>query len=717
MAERVTEDRLKALVADEIRQSRAHDDAELRGKRTTALDYYLGNMSDIQAEVGRSSAVSRDVADTVGWMLPGIIRVFTASDRMAVAEPVGPEDEKWAEQVTEGVNHVFWKENEGYKILYSATWDSLVLKNGIIKHTWDDTPDEKVTTHSGLDDDAFAMLTQDDDIDVLAHTANEEEVLAPDHMTGEMMQTTVTTHDVKIRRTIEGGRIRIECIPPEDFLLDKNATCIEEARFVGHTQRKTRSDLIEMGFDRKKVESLSAGPDRGEEKLIRESDEDNYAGTNEMTPVDLTECYIRVDMDGDGVAELVRCFYAGARDSGELLDWEVWDDDVAFSDIPCNPLPHRFDAESIADETMDVQRIKTVLLRQSLDNIYATNIPRQFVTGEIINPEELYSPSFGGVVFGKPGATMVPMNVPFVADKALDGIAYQDQVIERRTGVSRSTMALDPEALTNQTATAVQAQKDASYSQVELVARNQAELGWKKVFRAILRLMVKHQDKPKTIRLRNEWVEIDPRSWNADMDITINVGLGTGSRDRDMAMLNTLLMNQGMLADRLTNGGMGDIAIKLLPKVRNTLVKLTEAAGIRSPQDYFPEFTDQDAEALAKRISEQQSQPDPKLQAEMAKTQADQQSEATKFQFEQQKAAAQMQADMQRMQMEHQLKREQLDAEMMLKREQLSAELELKRELAIMDMRMKREVGMMGHAMKAETANATSGVHVGGEPG
>lgn len=717
MAERMTEDRLKALVADEIHQSRAHDDAELRAKRTTALDYYLGKMSDIQPEVGRSSAVSRDVADTVGWMLPGIIRVFTASDRMAIAEPVGPEDEEFADQVTDTLNHVFSKDNDGYKILYEATWDSLVMKNGIVKVWWDDTPQERVSYHSGLSDDQHAMLVDSDEIEVLEHTENTEEQEAMDPASGMPIMLPVTTHDVKIKRQVDGGRIRVECIPPEDFLLSKSATKIEGARFTGHTERKTRSELIEMGFDRKVVEGLAAGPDREETKLIRESQDDTFTTTDEMTLVDYTEGYLRVDRDGDGVAEVVRCCYAGDRDGGALLDWEVWDDEEVFFDIPCNPLPHRFDAESIADETMDVQRIKTVLLRQALDNIYATNIPRQFVTGEIINPEELYSPSFGGVVFGKGGATMTPMAVPFVADKAFEAISYQDQVIERRTGVSRSTMALDPETLTNQTATAVQAQKDASYSQVELVARNQAELGWKRVFRAILKLIVKHQDKPRTLRLRGKWVEIDPRSWNADMDITINVGLGTGSRDRDMAMLQGVIVNQTQLVDRLQAGGLGEEAIDMLIPIRNALVKMAESAGVKTPEQFFPDVSPEAITALKEKVKAQASQPDPVAQAKMAEMQANQQADAAKFQFEQQKAGAQMQADEQRMRMEYSLKREQIAAEMDLKREQLSAELSLKRELAIMDMEMKRQVGMMGHAMKAETAGATSGVHVGGEPG
>ena len=179
---------------------------------------------------------------------------------------------------------------------------------------------------------------------------------------------------------------------------------------------------------------------------------------------------------------------------------------------------------------MDVQQIKTALYRHGLNNIYANSNPQRFVTGSIKNPEALFSPLFGETIFGEPGSMVTPMPIPFVADKVFEGISMMDQVIERRTGVSRLTMALDPEALTNQTATAVQATRDAAYSQIELVARNQAELGWRKIFKKILKLEIKHRDKPREIRMRGKPVIVDPRHWNADMDVSINVGLGTGSK-------------------------------------------------------------------------------------------------------------------------------------------------------------------------------------------
>lgn len=711
MAERkrIGEADLKALVAREIALAQS-DRTKASEKQTKALEYFQGTMKDIPAEEGRSRAVSRDLADTMGWMLPGIIRVFTASEHMAVAEPVGKEDASWAAQATDGINYTFWKENDGYRVIYNATWDSLLAANGVVKTWWDDTPRHEVSFHSGLSDDQLAHLVADDSVEVLAHTPSVEAVTDPE--TGAPVELPV--HAVKIKRNIAKGKTCVEAIPPEDYGIDSEAKTCDDARFQYHRSRKTRSDLIRMGFDRKVVESIGkAAEHETSEDIARQEHLGTEDGDPSMDILDLYECYLKVDIDGDGIAETCRVMYAGHSSGGEILDWEEWEDETPFDDIPCNPMPHRWEAQSIADETMDVQQIKTVLLRQALDNTYATNNPQRFVTGKISNPEELFSPSFGGAIFGEVNATVTPLTVPFVADKAYDAIGYMDQVIERRTGVSRQTMALDPEALQNQTATANQNARDAAYSQIELVARNQAELGWKKVFRKILKLEVKHQDKPRTIRMRGNAVEIDPRHWNADMDISINVGLGTGSRDRDMAMLQMVKADQLALTERYAATGFMDKALDMLPYIMTTLTKSAEAAGIKSPEMFYPSISEDEIAAGKQRIEEMKSQPDPKTQIEQQKLEVEVQKSQAQMQMDQQKAENDISLQREKIAGELQLKREQIALEMQLKREQLAAELQLKRELSMQEAQIKREMGFVN----AEAKVATSRVNVGGEPG
>jgi len=737
MPRQLTDDEIGAIVAQEIASSLAYDKTELSRKRAQAIEYMRGEMKEWPAEAGRSSVVSRDTSDTISWILPGIIRLLTASDRIALCEPTEPSDEQWAEQATEGVNYVFLKENEGYKLLYDGTHNSLLHGNGVIKHWWDDRPKIKTSFHSGLSDEALIALTTpeedstDEDgkpceeIEVLAQTTKMYRVQEMDEQ-GQPVEQEIPYHEVKIKRTTKYGCVKLAAVAPEDFLISSEAISIKGARLVGQKEQKTRSDLIQMGFDRDKVDALAPDEDDEEtEQARREFERFDSAATKALENVTLYELYLKLDVDGDGIAETCQIFYAGVAGSGTVLEWNVWEDEDVFSDIPCDPVPHRWDANSIFDKTKDIQEIKTVLERQALDNLYGTNNPQRFATGRILNPDELTNPSFGGTVFGENGATVIPLQIPFFANHAFEAIGFFDTVIERRTGVSKTTMALDPEALQDQTATAAQLAHDAAYSQTELIARNQAELGWKNVFRAILKLMIRHQDRARTIRLTNkQWVEIDPRHWNADMDVTINTGLGTGSRDRDMAMLGAVQQDQVMLAAGFKEAGMIDKAVAMLPKLAETVKKKAEAAGIKSPEQFYVEVTDEEVQAAVKRLAEAQAQGDPKaqieqkkLEAEMAKgqmqIQMDQQKMQAQMAADQQKAVADLQLQREKMTMEGQLKREQIAAELQLKREQLIAEMSLKRELSMAEIEMKREQGFYSADMKA----ATSGVHVGGEPG
>lgn len=743
-SEKLDDDRLKALLSQEISSSLTHDKTELAARRARNLEYLRGEMTDTPAMAGRSSVVSMDIADTIGWMLPGIIRVFTASDVMVAYEPEKPGDEAFAKQASEYANFVFMRDNPGYRILWDGTHDSLTLGNGIIKHWWDTKEECEYSEHSGLTEEQIAIIQQDQsgEIEIIAQKPGEPQVILAPGPNGQLMEQPIATYDVKIKRVVSSGRLKVECIEPEDFLLDRHATQIENARFCAHRQDVTKSDLIEMGFDHEMVENLPV--DRfstmQQEKISRDAESQSFfnnVGDKSMALVELFECYVKADADGDGIAETIRAFYAGSGSTGELLDWEVWEDDVPFSDIPCEPIPHRWDARSVADDTADIQRVKTVITRQFLDNTYWVNNP--MTTAEensVTNPDVLRSPRFGATIYHKKGALPpAPMAVPYIGDKALLALQHFDQVREMRTGVSRSTMALDPEALQNQTATAANNTKDAAYSQIELIARNQAELGWKRVFRQILKLIVKHQDRPRTIRLRDTWVEMDPRSWNANMDATINIGLGTGSRDRDMSMLNAILNVQIAMTDRLAQGGFSAQALEMVPKINMTATKLAESAGIKNPDQFYLDIK---PEMLEQMKQEAANRPDPEMQKEQVKAQTqlqlgqqqaqlDAQADERKAQIE----AVQMQADIEaqnqkthaemvQAQQKFEFDKEMALLEFQLQRELKMAELELKRELAQQQMQQQAEQhrqqmeagvfksmqGQQAHEQKMEQAKA-----------
>lgn len=626
---------LGAIVADEIKSARGYDSTELSDKRTRAIEYQRGEMNDTPARPNGSTQTSRDFADAMRWILPGVVRVFAAADQMVQYDKVREENDDWARDASEYTNWSFFRENEGYRVLYNASYDSLMMGNGLACSYWEPERAETRWFRDKTEMEVTILLDEGWQPTGIAKpgkpSVDEDGIESP----------TIT---VKLARISRPARICDVTCKPENLFLNRMATTIEDARFVAYLHDdKTRSDLMDMaddyGWDKSVIENLPSFSRAALREVGNardgESPSDYSSPVKSGDPIDLYECYLRADRDGDGIAELIQCWFAGDTGTGALLGEEEYEADVPYTDIPCYPVPHRWDAQSVFDHTADIQRVKTQLLRQYLDNTYAVGMPMQEVEeGSVLNPDILINKKFGGLIWKKKGsAPVIPHETPFIGDKLMLGLQYMDEVTAKRTGVSRTTMALDPEALQNQTATATQQQRDAGYSQIELIARNMAELGWSKFFAKRLKLAIRNglirqipakveqESDPNNpgapVRMKQGFREIDATKWDPNMAVTINVGLGTGSRDRDMAMLNNILNGQIGMADRLAAGGMRTKAIEFLPKIRATAVKIAESSGLRNPEEFYPEITDEEVDALKQAAS--QPQPDPAIELEKAK--------------------------------------------------------------------------------------------------
>jgi len=633
---------LAALIGNEIAQAQTFDQT----KRTLAIEYMRGEMNDVPARTNGSSQTSRDVADTIQGMLPMIVRVFAASDQMVNYESTQPGGEQGAEEASELMNYGFFRENDGYRILYNATYDALVLGNGAVCSYW--CPEQsKTQTFRDKTEEEIAYLFSEgwQGNGSLPKQTGSQQVDDPN--TGQIGE--VPTYTVKLKQVTERGYIKDQTLKPENLLLNANAVTIEEARFCGYLHDDlTRSDLMAMadeyGWDKDVIENLPRFNLTGNNQVdtARKARQTNFNNDSSTVKsgdiIDLYRCFMHADEDGDGEAELLEVWYAGNAGQGEVLSSEEWDDDIPYTDIPCYPVPHMWQAESVFDRAADVQRVKTILLRQAIDNLYAVNNPMLEVeAGTVENPDILVNKIFGGIVWrskNKNAATspITPHVTPFIADKAFLGLQYMDDVLVNRTGMSRTSQALDPDVLQNQTATAAQQQHDAGISQVELVARNMAEMGWSKVFSKRRKLAKKYlKDTPVQIPSRNGKTEdgtqqnngyrtIQVEQWQDQMACTINVGLGTGSRDRDMSMLSLIMNGQIAMADRLGAAGFKSKAIEFVPKIRKTAVEMAEASGLKNPDDYYPPISDQELQQMQQQ-AQQPPPPDPALQVEQLRGQ------------------------------------------------------------------------------------------------
>lgn len=711
----VSKTELQSLVQAEIAAALGEGSASstLADERAKALDYYLARPFGNEQE-GRSSVVSTDVRDTVEWMMPIIVRMFTAGDETVEYEPVTPGSEAKAKEATQYGNFIWMRDNPGFLNYYTWFKDGLISKNGIIKIWWDDSEKEVRERFDGLPGRAFADLVNKDEVTVSEHTERKQKVLVS--YAGQPVEEEVTLHDVVITRSVPGGRVCVHPVPPEEFLISADGRNIKDARMVGHRTRTTLSDLrLEFDNDEaldKILRQLGGtdddAPSSTQEELARDTVEDatTQAGVNNpaMAIIWKTECYIKADMDGDGIAEMRKVTVAGPGHT--ILDDEAWDGPRPFAAVTPVPMPHRFWGLSVADLITDLQLIRSTILRQYLDNMYLANNQRmEVVEKNIIDPTEVLTSRPGGVVRVKEKGSVNPILVPPIGQEALAGLEYLDRIRENRTGVSERTQGVSANSL-HDTASGEQLLMNAAMGKIELIARVFAETGVKEAFKIILWLICRYQKQPRQIQVQGQWAPMDPSNWSEEMDVSITVGMGTG--DNQQRLQNAMLLGQAQ-AQAMAAG-------MVTPEnLMNTATELTKAMGYKNPERFF-------------------SKPDPKKppppSPEMAKVQAETQAKQAQLQQEGQIKTQQMQADgqiksaqmqqegqieTQKMQMEFELKRWQIEQEMLLKREQLVAELQLQREQFQAELAMKERLGVLSAAN--ERAANTSNVHMGGEPG
>ena len=654
----MTDAELAALLGAQERQAVGYYTSEIAGEQAQAIDYYYGQpFGDERA--GRSKVVDHVVAEVVDNALAALLKPFVSSDEVVSFQPRGPEDEEQAQQATEYVNYVFQNDNEGFLILHDWFKAALLEKLATVKIWWHDKSGPKKASHPNI------SATDVEDLIAKAEAGEVTSLEITDNANG--------TYDATFMQDYEDGCIKVECIPSEEFLISPLARNADEAPYIAHRTRKPRSMLIEMGLDAKVIDGLPKwGQDVTDDSrsMARYRDEDWGSGPSLTTDksqdlIELCHEFPLVDFDGDGIAERRVVIRAG----NVVLFNDVCDDHP-FALLCPVPMPHKVYGLSLADQTMDLQRISSVLSRQMLDNLYLHNNPRPEVPegaerddGTTMQDLQVSDP--GAIIRTRLGGQLQSFTVPFVGDKVLAALEWTDQQQEARTGISRQGQGMDKNVLKKQT-TATEAAIDDNRrnERAEMIARIFAETGVKQLFRKMLALMVKHQPRARMVRMRNKWVEIDPRGWDAEMDMAISVGLGVGNKQEQAASYSQVLE----VSERLAMSPYAGLVTE--KNVYNQVKKLYNALGLRNTDDFLTE------------PKEGEQKPPPPPSPEEMKAQADMQAQQAKLQLEQQSAAAQLEFQREKATIETQLAQEQAAMRLDMEREKATAELALAQQKA-----------------------------------
>ncbi len=662
----MSDEELMSLVGGEIDRAKDFTLGQIGTERATAYDYYYGRPFGNEVQ-GRSSIVSHDVAQQIDSATPALIKFFAGSDKAVEFTARKAEDVQPAEQATELCNYVFYTQNNGFLLIHDAIKNALLQKTACFKWYWDTTTKVEEETYRGVDEMLIGLLQQDEGIEIVKQEPSE--TIDVDPTTGEPLNL----FDITVKKKVGKGKAKVCVVPPDELLVSDNAAGMEadDIPCMTHRCEKTLSDLVEMGYEEEQVLSLASEENYSQSAESRRARTGDYDDGHDipdpmMRKVWYCETYIKVDFDRDGIAERRKVCSVGKT----LLHNEMISS-VPLSFGTTKIMPHEFFGISMADEVMDLQLRKSSLLRLANDNLHLAITPRMAVdTTAVTNLDDVMTVRMGGVIRSNGPVTgaVQPVVIPFLGQQIFPMVEYIDSEEETRTGVSRLMQGVDPNTL-NKTATGVNALMNAAQARLELVARGLAETLIKPMFKGVMELLSKHPEETQklTIRLRNEYVPIDPRVWETEYDMTVNVGLGTGTKDQQMAHLSNLMGIQAQIIQ--SPAGQMFQPQELYQKVYNAASKLAETAGFKDPSQFFPD---------PKTAKPPQPQPPPEIQKAQMQIQADQQKQQAQMQMDGQKQQADMQAEAAKSQQEIALKERELQMQADLERQKAvwAAELE-----------------------------------------
>lgn len=544
------QDELIALIEQEEAQCLSAYTGVLAEQRRKALQYYYGQPYGNEIE-GRSQVVTTEVKDAVEGILPSLMAIFTTSDEIVRFEPQNPDDEAKAQQATDYCNYVFGRVNNGFLALYCMIKDALLAKNGYVKVYWEDYEDNAKETYEDLTDIEFQSLQQDDELELIEHTEEPAEDVPPEmqQLVGMGLMPQPMTHDAVFRRSRKYGKICIDPVPPEELLISRETPNeLSKARFVEHRTLKTISDIRKMGYDvEDSIADYAPNADFNLERVERMKFDDALAYRVDQASTDpttrrvwLCEAYLYVDYDDDGIAEFRKVTKVGR----EILDNEEFDS-LPVLGGPAIVMPHKHFGLSIFDLVGDIQLVKSTITRQLLDNAYVANNGRMAVLDGMVNMDDLLTARPNGVVRMKALGALQRIDQPLLGQSFYNLLEYFDKVKTNRVGARDFGDTVDPNAL-NAKAHTAELVRNAAQERISLMARILAEGPIKQIFWKILELSAKHQNKKQMVKLRGQWVEVDPRQWRNKFDLTVTVGLGTGSQ--------SLTMNGAMQILNVQNG-------------------------------------------------------------------------------------------------------------------------------------------------------------------
>jgi hypothetical protein len=590
------------------------------------LGYYLGLPNGKEVE-GRSGLTSLDVADAIEWIMPQIMKAFTQNNEVVIFDPVRPGDEKQADLESQYVYDILMKKNNGFILIHQFVKDALMQRNGVLKVYYEEIEETRTDEYTGLTQEQMQMLVADKDVEILEMTTNSL-TIENSSIDGLPNLSSINEYDVKIVITKKVGKICIDPVPLEQFRVNSqhNSIALNDARFTAHIITKSASDLLEEGYDEDLVAKLaSTDLIRSAYRFYMQNEPTlipaTFPGDESSKLVEIGECYLKCDRNGDGIAERLKVTTGGVQPATVILDIDELDDNPWVS---CTAIlmSHKFQGMSIYDRLKQIQDNKTALIRNIMDNVYLQNNQRNIVVEGQVNIDDLLVSRPGGIIRAKRLDAIAPLQTPPISPAAMEMMNYLDTVRAGRVGVSPEGQVNTEQIGDRVGSEGIEAVMNAKEELVGLIVRVICETGIKPLMCKIRDIATKHFDSIEDYKFRGEWVQVRPTSWIKRSETTVRVGTGSGDhRAKQAAIQNIAAIQEKLVAANqpLTNPD----------KIYATLDDLCKFSGLNGASRYFIDPSSPEGQQATQQAS-QQAQAAQQKQEQMTIEQMRQQAELAK---------------------------------------------------------------------------------------
>ena len=613
----VSDEQLINMVESGVQNSTGDwlNSSELARERLKATYEYAGVADYHLSPQGVSTIVDTSTTEVVEAYTAVLSDLFLTNKRLARFMPwdSSPAAIQAAKDASDITNYCLFKKNDGWEFFQQWMKAALLWKNAVCRWGYVEDYDYVFEEYEKISQSNLDTLLSEDDVEIVGELQFENQ---PEEFSQEVELMYV---DVRIRKRINKSRVKIELVPPENFRISRDATCIDTASFVGMQTEMTRSEIRkyypemsenidswdELG-DETWSGSLKYSQDIAARKQVTGQEYTQGSNQYETTPleankeVSVTECWMHVDRDGDGIAELKHFIIAGSH-----ILYEEDCNEIPMASIVPIDIPFEFYGLSMADFTRSSTLASTAILRGFVENTYLTNYSPKLADPNVVDFSALQNMKPKQIIptNGNPTGAVQTLPPETISTGTVPLLEHLQMIKEQATGMSKAAQGLnDTLYVSGNSEQKLSAVQSAAQKRIQHIARRFAETGFKRLLSGVYSTMHSNMKGNFNYNIAGSFKSINMQSLPSTMDLEVLLDIGENS---NASLIGKYSRIAAEILPALNQQGAGMIIKPEAPAILAT--KLIEAMDVDS-NDFLEDYNTEDFKEKAAQAMQAQQQ-------------------------------------------------------------------------------------------------------------